>query len=222
MEGWVKGPGEARTAWGEPCITVSVPEGRWRIQADFVLRDGLPTIVDLRIHVPVPGVGAFKGERVNVEDVPGLPDLRLAMAEAAQRVGAGIDFRVLGGVKLGALRHEVDSAWRELLAAGFDAFAGRAIPPVDQRVQQGKPLTDDQKADIAALYLDNLNRPDVNEAIAQILRDRGFADASAALVRDRVRIARRDGWLLPRKSTKGKRQGKPSAKLTRWLERQED
>jgi hypothetical protein len=204
------------TYWGEPCVRYSYPlDRRWTVQVEIVDR-GRPTIADIRIY-PTPPI------YWPVAHAPyGVQELLAAggtAEDARRRVQVpGINWEVIRKVRLERIVQEAISDFSTMRQHGFDVFSPGGVP---QKTQRGRALTDDQRGYTVGLYLKHQGRRDVNVAMAEEARADGFKDATPDVMRDRTRLVRRAGWLLPKNPGQGKREGRPGRPYRKWLERQE-
>jgi len=167
----------------------------WKVSGTARVFEGRFVIDELRIEVRPPYVESWEPGEALCSTKPAVP-------------GGGITAEVLRRIPVGRIR---DSVRREVLARpGLDELGARlGFAPSDEEVVKhrdaadsvtGKvvprgrpPIADDKYREIAeaALQLQASGVPSVRRALALKF------DYSEAAIRDRVRGARRQGWLAP-------------------------
>jgi len=212
----------AKTYWGESCVRVGMPlRKRWQVEVEYVLRGGRPVVAELHIYAPPPTHQALQMSDLKCAGSPDAQDM-LGKDVGLPRNGlTGTDLRELH--LTGRLRRDVVEAWQALAEQEIPLFA--MPPPAPRKVrggQRGRRLPDDVYARLSIDFIEarRTNRRDYEVAMAEAARSRGEKGVTVARLRDRLKLARRYGWLPPAGKQGVPGPAEPGPKLREWLERE--
>lgn len=187
----------------------------WQVEALVVEEGGRLTVRALAIYPPAVGSAVqgqdffLEGFAHSVEDRPHPP--------------GGLTTAWLRRVALGQAMAEVRRV-REFL---WSERYGQLRPRRDERLalfprerQRGRPLEEEELAEVAERYLEAVAR-NPRRVLRRMLEDyhrQGATEVTYEMVRDRVRLARRHGFLPPA-PRRGMVTDGPTEKLLEWREK---
>jgi hypothetical protein len=221
------------TAWGEGCIDVGKPLGRWQVEMQVVIRHGRPVIAELLVRLPMDDPKKLPSKGLTSSDLRNL--------RTREDLARAIDWAypmIEQGHPAPSLTSEVAD---ELRLAGQEPGPGRGIPPSDpvsglfpapihrgpvpaslRGSQQGKPRGTDFYARVAADYVEAYARSNgqPNVYLAERYSKEWGEPITRQMVAQWVHQARVLGFLSS--PTSGIGGGRPTKKLQKWLAEQEE